>query len=924
MVWLFAVLNVHYSEYNSSPGQFMSANGVINLDNLLLKMAVGPLPYLVMGLTAALLSHWGPNPITGIPGAAKAFLPPLPKDWGFAAMTPGPRTTRSETRTPPERHTTTRTTRETGPEEEKDKALQADARRYERQPASTHMTLSEQDAAMVTAARDPISITGNLSLIAYDCDHPATRTVPVDLGKTGSCEEPEHDYHDPVLLTAAVIHSKPHIRVRAYRCRILETNVVAPCHRGIRAFGYWAGTSPHYRRLNQPVRLNKEECLAAVQQGYYFHRDNEDTHFNFDYRNGAFTVGKGLVHEYYAAGSRDHESGHCKADGQVNGTDQYAQPMTMSGVSAWVKRQLLFTEMEGYYDQRWHRYHFGHDIVAPGRQTTEWYDEEFGLLVWDRSPTSCDGIPAQIYAGDALMYRGKVRGQSDILMVESATTNQTLGLELLEPVQICNQTVQCYTTNLEEVITCLGPAARSMLQKELNTEVVINGLTRIGTLAGIHFHTLQLQFNIEERFRIILRELCRLSKDIMTTRLRMLGDGRHNDMALFDYFGPGHTYTQMGGAVYIGECVAVVVHYRPIQNCSQEIPVWHRNEKWFAHALTRILQPAGSSTPCSGITPPTYEIGGAWYCAEPSLHPCDEPPIQLKPLTTGFNLRSYSDGMRTQAFTPAQVRAHQALMHETQTREAVVSAMTHEASQYASVTSNHTDLGFTFPSPMSILAQMLPTAFLASAWGWLIRLALWVMAALASGLVAKIVFTACCRLLTARNYRAGWIVAFLGLFSSTVMGAITAGLATATTTWGFLKELFCRPRVRDTTTKETENDGREQSSSPSAPRYERIPLEEPNTDATIMSINVRQPDPRVSTGERPPSPTDMPIPGLATFPMPRRGRSAPPPSTGTRPKAPVPLKPWGEDEEDIYLRPKAARVVYPSLRQGHVSLPHCC
>ena len=660
-----------------------------------------------------------------------------------------------------------------------------------RSPEEPKTVLTEEE--FLSAPRiDATGVGANISLTVYDCQHASTRYLPVNAVKAGACPDPDMDYHRPITTYATLAFRAPNVRVVASHCIVRETHVVGFCHTPITFFGYWGIKQNHYRRLNQMVRLSASECREAVKTRSYFHQDPLDKQFNHPYTSRDIVLGNRLYHDYYAIGRRDETTGQCDLTGSFTQEDRNGDLEEVSQSTVWVRRTLYFSEKVGYFDQKAGAYRFG-DLTVEGETKSEFFDDEMGNLAWDPVRPGCAKNHLRFYTGNVTIHRATKAIHSDILLVQSPSTQQTAGYELRKPVQFCD--TACRETNHPEVIACIGASSKILnhMQNGVGvTKLTVRDADQMSALAGLHFMILQAQFTWQERFRTIVHRLCELARADINIRLRSLV-GADNHLALHDYFGTGHAYLRLAQSVYVGNCPKRSVTVRPIKNCTHEIPIWYRGHALFADPDTRVIQPMGTVIPCSRATPPRFEIGESWYCATPALVPCSA-PATLQPLSVHFTPESYSIGMSTGALSLEELRAHRDLLQETQAQRPIMAMATHAANAMTAEDSDDPDsTGFSWPNATSLMASLLPSAFLSSILWTVCRSGLIVFSIVLAVSIGKALIISCCRARAARAQGASWGMVFITIISGTAWAVYTIAGATVTGVASFCRFLCCGP-----------------------------------------------------------------------------------------------------------------------------------
>jgi hypothetical protein len=281
-------------------------------------------------------------------------------------------------------------------------------------------------------------------------------------------------------------------------------------------------------------------------------------------------------------------------------------------------------------------------------------DGHHGLVVWRRErPSVCDLQLSNFWTGRAQIHplrkaarSARVTRKGTIVLVghDSPNGGENFGLLLGKPIRVCGK--------LCHEIASLGGFVACFYRDEMpqfhglkfNTAKSARDQWKWGDVDNRARGDLQhLDSNLKTHalFEATAREICRIERATLYNKLQAIS-GAKNSYAVYDMFGgPGYHITTAGPAVaYVTKCVATEVVKVDFPNCTTEVPVHlmegnHTDkDTLFMDPVTHVLRRFATEVECAPTLPIMWYLEGRWWCATPSLVPCEE-PMSLDPTSRG-------------------------------------------------------------------------------------------------------------------------------------------------------------------------------------------------------------------------------------------------------------------------------------------------
>lgn len=169
-----------------------------------------------------------------------------------------------------------------------------------------------------------------------------------------------------------------------------------------------------------------------------------------------------------------------------------------------------------------------------------------------------------------------------------------------------------------------------------NRKIGVDLLTHLG--AKIIFLDRHFSNQIENLHTAILKRRC----ESKTAELRQLLNLAHLSPDLFAYTimqGPGYVAHVAGEVVHVVKCAPVEVNLATdLQECYENLPVYHNEELRFLTPKTRILIKNGIQVKCNPLLPSYFKIGKQWISLGPTVRKVDEPKSLEPDIRDNFTL----------------------------------------------------------------------------------------------------------------------------------------------------------------------------------------------------------------------------------------------------------------------------------------------
>ena len=493
------------------------------------------------------------------------------------------------------------------------------------------------------------------SFHVYDCLHDDAIHKPISLLEPDICEDLELSHGDPTEVQVQVLQAGSSQIIEAYHCHVSVTRTVTRC--GFDSLTYGTVLTD----VDKPVLLTAAQCRDALEKGQVTYEDR------------TFSVSPNIpvVHRFYSHGGLS-DTHRCTSASFVSGGVQYHKSFEQTLL------RITISTTKGRLNPATGRVVFVNGLVANFRDRMIRDDAE-GVFIWETKEIDCPSKWSEIYKGSAHLFPRKnltqhiqgALGQSgDLVMIEDAEANRYAGLVLASGRRLCNRIA--YSTQLPGVHIVLLHSTEPPLEIPFRHPDEMVGTQVSSNLGYVH---LDRALHVDQRFAELQKLICENERKILFTKLHLIS-GSDSRAAMLDLYGPGHSLTRAGAAVYVTSCVQVPATIRPTPNCTQEIPIWVGNQTLFADPLTYVIQPHAASLPCDVITPIRYKINQEWVCAIPAFTPCAAPE-QLDPTADKTsNMHDFTRGLGSGIFSPEQVHDHRLFYSTYHTREAVITQQT--------------------------------------------------------------------------------------------------------------------------------------------------------------------------------------------------------------------------------------------------------
>jgi hypothetical protein len=177
------------------------------------------------------------------------------------------------------------------------------------------------------------------------------------------------------------------------------------------------------------------------------------------------------------------------------------------------------------------------------------------------------------------------------------------------------------------------------------------------------------RLQMHRSFHEVAMALCNLQRQVFHNKLLAVASG-NGPYALFDLYGPGHSFVVAGTVVYITTCVELMATPASYPNCTAEIPVIVDNLMYFADPINLVLHTVATILPCSTIPPVKWKIAGEWKCSTPDMINCPS-PLQLNTsIVISEPYPQITVGLGCGLYSPAQMAIHRTLIRAIQAQRA--------------------------------------------------------------------------------------------------------------------------------------------------------------------------------------------------------------------------------------------------------------
>ena len=105
----------------------------------------------------------------------------------------------------------------------------------------------------------------------------------------------------------------------------------------------------------------------------------------------------------------------------------------------------------------------------------------------------------------------------------------------------------------------------------------------------------------------------------------------------------GFVTMRAGDSFTITKCKLVNVQIRVTEKCYHNLPIFHEDRPEFLEMESESITSYGAETPCSMLTPPSYNINGSWFVVHPKIIET-KPPTLAQPIHTDNDINIITVG----------------------------------------------------------------------------------------------------------------------------------------------------------------------------------------------------------------------------------------------------------------------------------------
>lgn len=458
---------------------------------------------------------------------------------------------------------------------------------------------------------------------AYDCSAATATYTSLDLTASAECPDAQAAYEGPFRPQVQLLQRNLQMPLAALQCRLTVTRQVTYCQP-------WSHHQFGAKVVSwlQPVDLTPTYCRRAFREGK----------LRFDGILHPFNPGAQRTISYWSHGHRS-DSGYCSGAVFHRHGKKYVSSYEETTIT------IQIGSLSGSHQPSAGTVSF--PGVARGfYEAGSLRANQQGTIVWTVQPLPCEEAVSELYTGTCELHAPTVnrvdpnsrqfysdRGyHNSVVLVKDGKRH--IGLKLRGRIRVCGKS--CYATHLDDLALCV------VAEQPLTEFVLLYRRIRQhgDNWARTDMSYLHLQIFIEtyQNFRDLLHHLCRLKRQLLNDRLRLLAGGDVH--ALLGQYGPGHVAYVVGTVAYIVRGREASVTTRSHPKCTLHVPVWTEDgQPAYFDPLTLVLRDFSPTLPCSEHFPVAWKVDGHWLCLYPNEQPssCRHPPRALNTTVTSPN-----------------------------------------------------------------------------------------------------------------------------------------------------------------------------------------------------------------------------------------------------------------------------------------------
>jgi len=449
----------------------------------------------------------------------------------------------------------------------------------------------------------------DVSLVAYDCSGPPDFLTAIDLINTAECPTTQTEYKAPEDMNVMILQAADSYELTVSHCKVTVSTQIFHCGYDSLVYG------PAWHRWMETAEITPADCRDS------FTRESLTV--------AGITIPVKLNRiqsKVMAVNGKIGTDGSCEGESFTFKGIRYEKTVRQDNYQILIEERTIRVMTSAPYLTTPEGTRFAvKDSVG--------IDAIEGTYIWDPNKSSCEDRLQKVYMGPATLTRPRSSDKSpDILIVKNTQEDRYAGFYSTGVLSICGVSVKRTQSEglffIENINLKDPPRIGNSNPPESS---------HIGDMiSAIGYASLKEKLTLDSAVVAIKNEFCKVYTDLLVNRIHMLK--YHPSGSLLTDYGYNHSHVMISGNVaYVSSCERKQALMRPINKCTQEIPVYVDGHEYYADAFTRVLQMNGTETVCSTVAPIRWKIGSHWWCSIPNITGCSL-PMKLVPKTDDISI----------------------------------------------------------------------------------------------------------------------------------------------------------------------------------------------------------------------------------------------------------------------------------------------
>jgi len=465
---------------------------------------------------------------------------------------------------------------------------------------------------------------------AYDCEDPIGKPTMFSLVDSGECPLMQTTFEPGMPHPILVVQAADLVDTTLTHCDVTYSSTITRC--GYNSLTYGSTRPDDGTRLV----MSADECRKAYEQGEFIF-------YGVKIRMNKEKVGSTSI---WLHGNSDL-NGDCETESFSWKGQRY--------VKSYMQVQLKFRITQSQTQTT-----LSSDVIKlPGNVVCRKSDQSCqdgieGTFMWKIQDDECREKFQRVYLGSADVYTSRDQSdESEIVIISDKHANRFAGFMSSGEVTICGHRLRKTQSEHLYYILDINLSDPPRIGHDKMTDIRQD----VFLATSVGYSSFSTQLSAEASVTSIQREVCNIYRKQLKDKLVFIR--HHPDGSFLEDWGFNKTRLDLAGsAMSAAQCRKVSVKIRSNSFCTQEIPVYHKDQPRFVDATSFQLKRNFTRTICSNVAPIMWKIGSRWWCSLPAIIECAEPRILDPTVSSIEKFGLTTDGIGLSIYTSSDMESY--------------------------------------------------------------------------------------------------------------------------------------------------------------------------------------------------------------------------------------------------------------------------